>query len=220
MKESFDIKRLYNLLVPANWKKLLLIGVFFYPVMVWILIAFYPKHNHGSVLVVPFMILVNNCHEVNFVFLTSRDGLSRFLLQPATNPEKFLRLTIGAILAPYIIMTLLFAGVFFISTVFYSNSALPYMKEYELMPLFLFMCVILFVLRLTLRWQSKALYFFINLFVFGLVITVDLILHHKAGEFIQNNRGLLYILLSFILLGISYFQMCRLQLSRIKDKDN
>jgi len=220
MNESFNIKRFLAFFEPVN-KRQLIVGVF----AILFLITFYSLYNdETNGFSYAFVVLLLK-HQMQFDFMSSQSGLSRFLLLPATNLEKYLTLFIKAIVFPTIFIFAISLVIHFISM--YSpayTSASTFKVDQFYISILLF--VILFCLRFVLHWKSFVLYLIIHLVLMFVLMIVLLFankniydVYHTLANF-QIYFGSFYILLSAALLLFTYPQMKKLEMNRIKEKSN
>jgi hypothetical protein len=214
MNESFNLKRFLASFEPVNWKRQLL-AVVFGILFLTIFYSVFIKTSEFIYAVVFFGLM----HRSQFDIMSSQSGLSRFLLLPASNLEKYIALFTKAIVFPAFFVLIISIGTHLISMYFpnYSTNEVFRVDQFYVSIL---LFIILFCLRFVLRCNSYGVYFILYIVLMFPLMFAEKYIHLYFCSLVNYPiyHSLYYILLSIALLLFTYPQMKRLQISRIKEE--
>jgi hypothetical protein len=211
MNESFDINRYIALARPLYLKKSLIGGAILCLLMA--IFSFYIKTNN----LIPLVPIYGGAHWITFIFMKSRSDLSRFLLQPATGHEKFAALVTKAILYPTIELFIIVLLIRIIN-LFFPSMAVNVESNLFLIILYVWMFVVLFALRVQFQMNGFISFILFNVIMIASMIADKLIYSYLGGiGLFPFYRNLIYISAIIALLTLSFFQLKRMKITRIKE---
>jgi len=213
MNESFNIKRFLAFFFQVNIKRRLLGEVFLVSVMTVILLL----QKSSSFFFILNIIVFGSAHRLHLDFISSKGGLSSFLLLPATFFEKFLALIVNTILWPTIqILIIYFCFKFFLTHFsFFTNAQTINIEQ---LYIFNLLFIIMLFLRLIFRWDSFGKYLLVFVVVLIPLLFGETYLQTSIGHLpnFHTYKIMLYISVSFTLMIVIYVKVNQLTINGLR----